>query len=328
MNNNRQHAIILNYIFSQHITKTEKQELEKWLEATPDRYTELEKLIKAKSIYSSIMQESILSHDYANIKKKIVKTKRRRTIIKIAAIYIGLIIASFSGYLFLNNNDDETWQLASTPKGKTSKILLPDSTQVTLAPNSKLFYPAHFNSSNRLVKLEGQAYFEVTHSGEKPFKVQTTYSTVKVLGTKFNIKAYQNETITSTLLLEGKVNVYFTNKTGHFINKQTLKPAQKCTYNHQTQTYKTITPDNLCNDLAWRENRIVFKNETFRDVANKIERFHNVVIHFENKPLPTKLITGEFRDETPSEILKTINQWINFNYEITNDTINIKTLPM
>lgn len=312
---------LLKFIF--HQTKPEEDRaVAEWLDEDKSRYSSLEKLIRTKSDISPDANKEWVKQDYLLIQSRINRPKSRRRFLHIAAAFLGLILAAFSVYLFVDLNRTE-WKTMVVAKGERNDVLLPDGTKVWLAPDTKFHYPVKFASSIREVRLEGQGYFDVAHDQNCPFVVHTTFSDVEVLGTKFNVKAYPNEINTTTVLVEGKVNIGYLNREQKRIGEQLLYPSQKSNYNIMTQKFNVHKVE-LKHELAWRNHRLSFRNETFREIANKIERHYNMTVIFKDGQLTNKRFTGEFRDETVQEVLETFKEWTSFEYEIINKTIQLK----
>src|SRR5690606_11228584 len=146
------------------------------------------------------------------------------------------------------------------PAGRKYKIKLSDGTLVHLNAASTLRYPKQFSThGSRNVYLDGEAYFEVSHDSIHPFFVNTNLLTIKVLGTKFNHSSYTVDSLAKTTLTEGKVAIW---KTKDSIDTYILKPMEAIIYNrNQNSLSKTTTNVNL--DLAWIDNRLIFKAEPF-----------------------------------------------------------------
>ena len=298
----------------------EEKEVKEWLEADTERYQLLEKLMRSKALVSQRMNSDWAKGHLEEIHKRISRKKSHRFFLKVAASFIGVILGTSLILMLLKENEE--WQTITVAKADKYEVVLPDGTKVWLAPDTKFYYPLSFSSSSREVKLEGQGYFDVAHDKDRPFIVHTKYSDVEVLGTKFNVKAYANETRTTTVLVEGKVNIGFKNAQHKRIGEQLLYPAQKSKYNHRSQKYNVHKVD-LRHELAWREKRLSFRQETFREIANKIERHYNVDVVFAEGDLSRKRLTGEFRNESIEEVLDTFQEWTSFTYSINNKTVTI-----
>lgn len=313
--------LLIKFLFRK-TSEVEEIEIKDWLQADKTRYKTLEKFIRSKAFLESKQDVDWAKDDYLVIRQSIRKKQTRRLFLKIAAAFIGLMICSSLAFLIFKTESEE-WKTIVVQKGNKSEIVLPDGTKVWLAADTKLHYPVHFSQTKREVRLEGQGYFDVEHDKERPFVVRTNFADIKVLGTKFNIKAYTNEYNTTTVLVDGLVNVALKDQDEKILDNQLLYPSQKCNYNHKNLKHNVHKVD-LRHELAWRDNRLSFRNETFRDIANKIERHYNVEVVFNNRQLSKKRLTGEFKDESLSEVFETFQEWSSFSYTIQDNVVTIE----
>lgn len=169
-----------------------------------------------------------------------------------------------------DNHEDMT---ISVPAGKTAKIVLDDGTKVSLNAGSLLTFPHHFRESGvREVKLFGEAYFEVNHDETRPFIVNADGLRTKVLGTKFNVKSFKDETCRVSLT-EGSVEV------SHASNKIYLKPEETATLKGETLE---VSPTD--NDLAlgWLHGEFYFDGQTLKEIMTEIGRWYNLNVVFAN----------------------------------------------
>lgn len=209
------------------------------------------------------------------------------------------------------------------PRGGQFLVFLEDGTKVWLNSESKLKYPTSFISGKtRSVELlYGEAYFEVSpsikHQGST-FKVLTTGQEVEVLGTQFNIKAYQDETTVSTTLVEGKVAINTAN------NNKVLMPDQQLILDLNTNKVSVYTVDTY-NVTSWKKGVFSFTDATLKDIMKVLSRWYNVDIQFKNTAIEEVQFNGVLNKTAPlEEILETLrlSKFINF-YEIANNNTTI-----
>lgn len=174
------------------------------------------------------------------------------------------------------------------PFGKQSKIILADRTEVWLNAGSRLIYPTVFEGGKRLVKLQGEAYFKVSKDKSKPFIVETNHSKIKVLGTSFNVKAYPDEKVEETVLVEGSVSLNLRNTI--FGKDIQLKPEQRLVVT-DPDSY-SISEVDVDNYTSWIEGLFVFKDELLPSVLLRISRYYNLEIKWTNDA-KTKKISGK-----------------------------------
>ncbi len=229
------------------------------------------------------------------------------------------------GYSLLNKtvlNKVNKFGELIVPRGEVFKIILSDSTTVWLNSESKLRFPENFNvvSDNRTVFLEGEAFFDVTHNEKKPFIVKTSSINVNVLGTKFNVSSYTNESVVHTTLVQGSVSV---DQKDNLQNSILISPNQQAQFNKNSDILSSqiVNTDHY---TAWLQKRIVFRNMPFKDIIEKIERVYDVEIINQNKSLNLEHFTGEFDKDKIETIFKALSTSINFNYEINEKQITIK----
>lgn len=208
------------------------------------------------------------------------------------------------------------------PPGRRFSVKLSDGTLVYLNAGSTLKYPKQFSRLDpRRVSLEGEAYFEVSHDSLQPFVVSTDALNIKVLGTKFNHSSYSNDSIAKTSLVEGKVAVW---KTKDSIDPYILKAMEALIYNQNTQSLVKSTVD-ISLDLAWMDNRLIFRGAPFTEISKKIERYYGVKINNRFSALNNVRFSGEFNIEEESiiDVLQTFQLSKPFTYHITDNEIFI-----
>jgi len=158
----------------------------------------------------------------------------------------------------------------STSNGETYKLSLPDGSRIWLNAASTLIYPTSFSSAiKRQVKLMGEAYFEIAKDKTHPFIVETNSQRVEVLGTHFNISAYQDEPLTKTTLMEGSVRI------SNPSQSQLLKPGEQAIVNGRDIA---VVPGDLEEALDWKNGKIVFNDETLSTIMKKISRWYDVEV--------------------------------------------------
>lgn len=185
----------------------------------------------------------------------------------------------------------------ATAKGETYQLRLPDGTNVWLNAASSLTFAANlYQNGIRKVELAGEAYFEVAKDKKHPFFVESNKQTVEVLGTHFNINAYQDESVIKTTLLEGVVR----------LNHQTvLRPDEQATL-HSTGKVEVESVD-INEVIAWKNGKFIFNSEDITSVMRKLSRWYNVQVIYQNDQ-PSATFTGVIsRYDNISKILDKIN---------------------
>jgi transmembrane sensor len=187
----------------------------------------------------------------------------------------------------------------STPNGGQWQLILPDGSKVWLNSASSLDYPASFkNQKERVVRLTGEAYFEVAKDKKHPFIVKTDKQTVAVLGTHFNINAYDNEASVQTTLEEGRIKI--TNLNG---NEKILVPGQEAML---TGTHLVVHEADLTEALAWKNGYFRFNDENIQSIMRKLARWYDIEVQYKDDA-PTEGLNGKVsRYKNISQVLKAL----------------------
>jgi transmembrane sensor len=184
----------------------------------------------------------------------------------------------------------------TTPRGNKFTIVLSDGTKVFMNAGSTLQYPQIFNGSERIVKLTGEAYFEVAHNKKSPFKVQVRDQIIEDIGTSFNVNAYEDESFVSVTLIEGSVKIE-KNK-----NQVVISPGQNALTSESNSAISVKQAD-LESDLAWKSDLFHFENVQLPEVLKQIARWYNLEIEYEGN-IPSKTINGEiYRNMNGTQVL-------------------------
>ncbi|MGE8426307.1 MAG: FecR family protein [Sphingobacterium sp.] len=211
---------------------------------------------------------------------------------------------------------DEVLQATiQVPNGGIYSIKLADGTRVQLNSGSTFSYPTQFKGVYRLVQLTGEGYFEVSHNPNMPFKVRSSEQVLTVLGTHFNVQAYNNEPIETTLL-EGKVLVQATTSKGSAI----LAPNQLARFTKGKFNLKNV---NAKDYIGWTKNLFVFNDLTLGQIFRHLERWYDVDIDY-----PASISEEQFMMEIPkdrklSEILEAISTLGELSFKIQGRRITV-----
>lgn len=204
----------------------------------------------------------------------------------------------------------------STPRGGQIRLSLPDGSEVWLNAASTLKYPTAFTGKDRVVELEGQAYFEVAKNAAQPFKVKAGKMEVKVLGTHFDVMAYADESSINTTLVEGSVQVSEGN------NMKLLRPRQQAVVNSLQGTI-AVQPVNVDNVLAWKNNMFIFNNASFGTILREIGRWYDVDI-VNKAGNNDELFGGSIsRKKNLSDVLKLLGAYGLHHYTIEGQKVTI-----
>lgn len=274
--------------------------------------------------------------------------------LRIAAIFIlAFLLGGLTFYRFAENKNvlADAMTEIKAPMGSKTHISLPDGTKVWLNAGSKLSYNTSFNTINREVNLEGEAYFDVTKRNNQLFLVKTKEVTVRVLGTAFNVKAYPKEGSVETTLVRGSLIVE-QREEGNTLKETILKPNQRATLIkdkgdlylsevermmiNENDGEQAVKIDELKGKLlfskkvktddftAWKDNKLVFKNEKFESLAIKLERWYGAKIVIKDAEINNYHFNGSINNETVEDVMKLIKYTLNIDYSIQHNTITIQ----
>jgi transmembrane sensor len=254
-----------------------------------------------------------ISTDKALVKvlKQINSGNRRFTFWQIlqrvaAILFIPLLISMLwlsAGKNFKNANSNTVYNKVVAAFGTFSLIELPDGSKVWLNSGATLRYPDKFNSDNRIVYLIGEAYFEVHSDKSMPFYVNTPYFTVKATGTKFNVRAEKNFRTPSVTLVEGKVAVQKPNSGKQNGLITMLQPNQHMTYD-TLSGHVTIQTEDTYKHFAWKDGKLVFRNDNITEVARRISLQYNVDIEIKGSEIKKYRYRATFENEPLGELLR------------------------
>ncbi|WP_316756082.1 FecR family protein [Pedobacter aquatilis] len=274
--------------------------------------------------------------------KKNFKLNRNYNWLKIAA---AIFLVASIGFLYENYKTKKDILVASvaqtfsTKSGERKKITLSDGSTVLLNAKSSISISATFNETNREVILNGEAYFDVVHNKDKPFKVHTNEFNINVLGTAFNVRAYSDEISSEATLIRGLITMEAVNGNGGTI---TLKPSQKVTFYKNviveenkkvlkpakispeiTINHYTLIKDSTIVETAWTQNRIEIYDQDFDEIQGVLEKWFNVKIKFADPEIEKYRFTATFSQESIEQVLSALQKVENFKYEIKGNQVII-----
>lgn len=182
----------------------------------------------------------------------------------------------------------------ATPRGGQYQVILPDGTKVWLNAESSLSYPAHFSGTERNVKLNGEAYFEVAKDKKHPFRVNINDMRVEVLGTHFNIMGYNNEAAIKTTLLEGSVKIIKGSQ------QQMIVPGEQAIVSSGISVAKV----NVDEAVEWKNGNFNFAHENLESIMRKIARWYDIDVAYQGKNTSASFVGTIPRSQSIQEVLK------------------------
>jgi transmembrane sensor len=203
-------------------------------------------------------------------------------------------------------------QTVTTPKGGTYQVILPDGTKVQLNAASTIRFAVNFNAlAERRIELNGQAYFEVSKDKKHPFVVASKNQEVKVLGTHFDVSAYDDDESTKTTLLEGAI----------LINNQVLKPNQQSV---QVNGRININTVNASDAVDWKQGEFICRNAPLEDIMKKIARWYDVEVVYASPTLKNITFSGSLsRYDQVVDVLKALSMAGKMKFKLEKRKIQV-----
>lgn len=295
----------------------EEAELKNWLDLSEENR---QYFVQLKHVWNSSERIALSEEEAFNRVKK--RTKGMSVTIKLwkywqKAAAILLIPLLAGGILLLRAETKEKivsqsqMQTVTAPFGAFTSLSLPDGTKVWLNAGSKISFPQKFDPNSRKVDLVGEAYFEVVSNEKQPFFVNTPEISVRATGTKFNVRSFPNDPTPQVALAEGKVSVIPIDvKNG---KKMYLKPNQVLMYDKQRSAL-SIANENVYKCYAWKDGKLVFRNDSFEEVARRISIQYNVDIELKGQKIKQYRYRATFNNETLDELLGLLKLSSPFSY--------------
>jgi ferric-dicitrate binding protein FerR (iron transport regulator) len=229
----------------------------------------------------------------------------------------------------------------ATNAGSRTAITLPDSTRVWLNAGSHIQYAPNFGLASREVSLTGEAFFDVAPDAARPFVIHTRKIDVRVLGTRFNLKSYPSDKTTEATLLRGSIEISIRDRPS---DKIILKPNEKLVVSNDDSLLLRKTPyrhephpeslvaigkptyeqhSGAIIETSWMDNKLIFQDEEFGDLAKQMERWYGVSIRFSDPDMEELRFTGTFEKETIRQALDALKLTARFDYSLEGNQITI-----
>src|ERR1035437_6328233 len=270
---------LLDKYFRKQITNSEQEDLNEWIAETEEHallFQEIEADIKAGHLFpghfneDTIQQWSELKEDFEFPRYFSMPIKKLYRIA--AAIMIPLLLAGvLGGYIvsksFIKNENYGALTTIYSPGGQKTKVTLPDNSIVWLNARTTLKYATVFNQKQRIVFIDGEAFFDVTHDQTRPFIVRTSTINIKVYGTTFNVKAYKDDDVDEATLVKGKITILGINALG--------KEGQEIII-HPNETFRYLKEGAILNKTEVSETKVKDKAVSKRvepivQIAQKVD---------------------------------------------------------
>ncbi|WP_186755120.1 FecR family protein [Echinicola salinicaeni] len=329
---------LLAQVLSGEASESEVARLEEYVSQNPEAMEKYRHAERAWKWTGQLDEEMLfLEDDWEKIQNRIQVSGTTRLISRkrqlAVAATLALILAL--GALFYHlpfgsgENGVQHFITVSSPEGSRSHIVLEDGTEVWLNEGSSLKYGNHFNEDIRQVFLSGEGFFEVTKS-KLPFLVTANEVDLKVLGTSFNVRSYEDEEEIETTLLTGKLML--SSNAYEDIKPVLLDPADKVVYqkadpssgNHRPKiTKERLSKDNMLGEASWKDAQFIFDAAQLGDIAKQLERQFNVQVSFQSEELKELRFTGKISNESLEYLMRAIKLSTNVQYSLKDDELFI-----
>ena len=303
--------IIISRYLSKEATPEEIKVLDDWISATPENYRNFlsqenvwevshpafnPEEIDVDSAHRKVMEQILHQNQPVSVRPKLSFLHYWQ---QVAAILL-LPLLILSAYLYFKPASQiaETYQELFTPYGTWSVVNLPDGSKVWLNAGSSLKYPTQFNDKQRVVSMQGEAYFEVESDKEHPFIVKTKQLTVEATGTAFNVNAYAPDHVAAVTLVKGKVAVTLDQK-----KTISLSPGEKIDYNLATSLYN-VNKTNTYKWCSWKDGILIFRDDPLEYVFKRLGQTYNVEFILKDAELGKYSYKATFEGESLNEILR------------------------
>jgi ferric-dicitrate binding protein FerR (iron transport regulator) len=304
---------LLYRFFNQESSSEEQQYIKRWMEESEENS---HIFFEERKLYDAIILDGKVQIEREETKPIVRHLFLRKVVIAISGVAALLAIAAFSTFYFtMQSFRHELANVITVPQGQRTDLMLSDGTKVCLNANTRFEYPATFKSyDSRKVKIDGEAYFEVSKDVKHPFIVESPHGKVQVLGTKFYIESYSKKDEFITSLIEGVVRVSTVSEvaTLHRNERGELKNGRF-----------VLTKIDDFDVYRWREGLYCFKDMPLQEVFEQFEKYYNVKFIIRGT-LPDIPITGKFRlIDGVDFALKVLQKGVNFKFKRDIDSNNV-----
>lgn len=350
-----QKQLLVNYLLGI-CTLNERVKVDQWLQEDQENMSLLLQVAKGFGnkehiplpdkylVKKELMQQITKTYSFAEETARFLRPGRGRRPLfysrgdfwmKLAAIFLVIFMAGAAGIFFgqnyeqFNNPEPQVQiQQSSLSYGQTASLRFGDGSVINLNGGSSLRYPETFAHDRREVWLQGEGFFSITHDEARPFIVHAGNTTTRVLGTSFNIKAYEGEVELQIAVADGTVIVTTTDSELADNGEEEailLRKNQWITYwGHAISGDQVLEKGegDVRDMIAWKDRVLVFRNKSFEQVAGMLERWYGVNITIDDPSLKGYIIEGEHQNVSLEEVLNSIRFVMEFDYTINgNDVI-------
>ncbi len=299
--------LIRKHLQGEPLDSSEIEIFESWRTENEDVYEQYRK-IWIKSVDLKLQKSVDVDEQWQNWKSQQDQPAKTKWY-AVAAVVSLLVVATIALFQL---DKPEIYSVGQNSQPKL--FVLEDGSKVWLNQNSQLILEDGFNEKEREVRLVGEGYFEVQSNEEKPFIVQNEFSSITVLGTKFN--AISNDSTNEVQLLEGKVEF-----SDQLDKSQTLLPGEEAFISKEGEIMKSSFADQ--NFLSWKTGLLRFENESFGAMVKALEKHYRVKINLANDQIGYCHVTITFDNATLDDALEELSFLLDLEYSINGKIVNI-----
>lgn len=321
-------------------TSEEQQKWENWLEEDPANFRYLR---KAREVYQSLQFEeehpdTLMQlqrlEETLNVQKshqeKVhslggLKSYRMQAAAVIVLLLAVLAVIQLTDWNTVQEPTKEevvtTFETVQTDYGEIKKLTFTDGSEITLNARSRLTYPTTYNGGDMEVELEGEAYFAIDHKSgeqERTFSVKTQEGRIDVLGTRFNVNTYsQNSEI---VLEEGKVKVETNNESNASGQSYTMSPNELVRLQHGNHDIKVEKVDTKL-FTSWAEQELRFKNTPLKKIAKRIEKIYGVKVEFKEENMKEVEFSGSVPNKNIDVLMEGLRTLLDIPIAVQNENV-------
>ncbi|GAA3612833.1 DUF4974 domain-containing protein [Flavivirga amylovorans] len=288
-------------------------ELKAFLEQNWNEYQNPQELYKHELDHIFLRLYDEIQRKKSNSSHKKIFVKVWKAYAHIAAILILPIALMYTLYfneVKVGYTNEPSYAEVSAPLGSRVQFTLPDGSIGWLNSGSKIKYPVEFGDT-RDVELVGEAWFDVKKNPNKPFNVMASSVNISVLGTQFNVSAYQNEKV-DVVLETGKVKL----KQQNISEELEMVPQDRVVIDTKDNSVSKTRLEEAYKYSGWKEGKLIFRNDPINEVAKRLGRWYNVSVHIENKNNKDLRLRATFVDEDIEEVLRLLKVSLPIDYKI------------
>jgi len=337
MNETTNWELLAKYISGEY-NSTEKEEIESWINESENNreiFNSAKKMwalpeesyepSDTKAIWERVKIETGLTTKPVNDEKSIFESQSvfqiiyGSPILKYAAVFVIVISAAFFYYLSTSVPTSQDYLTLNVEMGGQQKIVLSDGSIITLDAGSTLKYPEKFEGDLREVEFSGEAYFEVEHNKEKSFKVIAEHALIEVLGTKFNIRTFNENRNVNVFVSEGKIALSSEKAKSQ---KQILTKGY---FSSVDESGKLAEPQemDLDSEMSWLKGEKYFENVRVTEVLSQIERWYDVQFQYNENNLKNDELTLIVHKNSLNDMMEVISGLTSMDYKIKGKSITL-----